>query len=43
MYSQLSMVRKPTTDEFKPRGTHTTLDPISRINEKKSMERHPLK
>jgi hypothetical protein len=43
MYSQLSMVRDPTTDDCKPQGTHKTLGLISRINGLKSMERDPLK
>jgi hypothetical protein len=42
MYSQLSMAREPTPDDYKPQGTHKTLRPISRINELKSMERDLL-
>jgi hypothetical protein len=43
MYSQLSMVREPTTDECKPLGTNRTLGPVSRIDEMKSMEGDPFK
>jgi hypothetical protein len=43
MYSHLSMVREPATNDCKPQGTHKNLGPISRINELKSMERDPLK
>jgi hypothetical protein len=43
MYSQLSMVGEPATDECKPLGTHKTLYLISRIDEMKSMEGDPLK
>jgi hypothetical protein len=43
MYSHLSMVREPTTNDCKPRGTHKTLGPVSRINELKSKERDSLK
>jgi hypothetical protein len=43
MYSQLSMVGEPTTNDCKPLGTHRTLGLISRIDELKSMERDPLK
>jgi hypothetical protein len=43
MYSHLSMAREPTTNEYKPQGTHKTLGPISRINELNSMEGDPLK
>jgi hypothetical protein len=39
MYSQLSMVGEPTTDDCKPLGTHRTLGLISRMDELKSMER----
>jgi hypothetical protein len=43
MYSQLSIVREPTTNDCKPQGTHKTLDLISRIYELNSMEGDPLK
>jgi hypothetical protein len=43
MYSHLSMVREPATNDCKPQGTHKSLGPISRINELNSMERDPLK
>jgi hypothetical protein len=43
MYSQLSMVREPTTDECKPLGTHKTIVLISRIDDLNSMEGDPLK
>jgi hypothetical protein len=43
MYSQLSMVGEPATDDCKPLGTHITLDLDSRIDELKSMEGDPLK
>jgi hypothetical protein len=43
MYSQLSMVREPTTDDCKTQGTHNTLGPVSKINELNSMEGDPLK
>jgi hypothetical protein len=43
MYSQLLMVREPTTNDCKPQGTHKTLGLISKINGLKSMERDPLK
>jgi hypothetical protein len=43
MYSHLSMAREPTTNDFKPQGTHKTLGLISRINELKLMERDPSK
>jgi hypothetical protein len=43
MYSQLSMVREPTTDDCKPLGTHRTLGLISRIDGMNSMEGDPLK
>jgi hypothetical protein len=33
MYSQLSMVGEPATDDCKPLGTHKTLGLISRIDE----------
>jgi hypothetical protein len=43
MYSQLSMVGEPTTDDFKLVGTHRSLGLVSRIDELKSMEGDPLK
>jgi hypothetical protein len=43
MYSQLSMVREPVTNDRKLQGTHKTLGLISRIDELKSMEGDPLK
>jgi hypothetical protein len=43
MYSHLSMVREPSTNDCKPQDTHKNLGLISRINELKSMERDPLK
>jgi hypothetical protein len=43
MYSHLSMVREPTTDDCKPQGTHKTLGSVSIINGLKSMERDSLK
>jgi hypothetical protein len=43
MYSQLSMVREPATNEYKPLGTHRTLGIISRIDEMNSMEGDLLK
>jgi hypothetical protein len=43
MYSQLLMVREPTTNDFKPLGTHRTLGIISIIDELKSMEGDSLK
>jgi hypothetical protein len=43
MYSHMSMVREPSTNDCKSQGTHKTLGPISRINELKSMERDLLK
>jgi hypothetical protein len=43
MYSQLSMVREPATNDCKPQGTHKNLDHVSRINEMNSMEGDPLK
>jgi hypothetical protein len=43
MYSQLSMVREPATNDCKPLGTHRTLGLISRIDEMKSMEGDQLK
>ena len=39
MYSQkISMVREPTTDDYKSQGTQMTLETYSRINDLKSME-----
>jgi hypothetical protein len=38
MYSQLSMVREPTTNDCKPLGNHKTLGIVSRIDELNSME-----
>jgi hypothetical protein len=43
MYSQLSMVREPATNDCKPLGTHKTLGLISRIDGMKSMEGDLLK
>jgi hypothetical protein len=43
MYSQLSMVREPATDDCKPLGTHRTLGLVSRIDGLNSMEGDPLK
>jgi hypothetical protein len=43
MYSHMSMVREPTTNDYKPQSTHKTLSLVSRIHELKSMERDPLK
>jgi hypothetical protein len=43
MYSKLSMAREPSIDDYKPLGTHGTLDLDSRIDELKSMEGDPLK
>jgi hypothetical protein len=43
MYSQLSMVGEPSTDDCKPLGTHRTLGLISIIDELNSMEGDPLK
>jgi hypothetical protein len=43
MYSQLSMAREPTTNDYKPQGTHKTLRLISKIDELKSMEGDLLK
>jgi hypothetical protein len=37
------MVREPTTNDFKPLGTHRTLGLISRIDEMDLMEGDPLK
>jgi hypothetical protein len=38
MYSQLLMVREPSTDDCKPLSTHGSLGLFSRIDELKSME-----
>jgi hypothetical protein len=38
MYSQLSMMREPTTNDCKPLGTLMTLDLDSIIDEMKLME-----
>ena len=43
MYSQLSMVREPATNDYKPLGTHKTLGFISKIDELKSMEGDEMK
>jgi hypothetical protein len=43
MYSQLSMMGEPATDDCNPLGTHRTLGIISIIDEMKSMEGDPLK
>jgi hypothetical protein len=43
MYSQLSMAREPTTDDYKPLGTHRTLSLISKIDDLKSTEGDPSK
>jgi hypothetical protein len=43
MYSQLSMVREPATDDCKPLDTHRNLGLVSIIDELKSMEGDPLK
>jgi hypothetical protein len=43
MYSQLSMVRQPTTNDCKPQGTHKTLGLVSIIYEMNSMEGESLK
>jgi hypothetical protein len=43
MYSHLSMVREPTTNDCKPLGTPRTLGLVSRIDELNSMEGDPLK
>ena len=42
MYSQLSMVGEPTIDDYKPLGTHRTLDINSIIDELNSMEGDPM-
>jgi hypothetical protein len=41
MYSQLSMVGEPTTNDYKPLGTHMTLDLNSIIDELKFDGRRP--
>jgi hypothetical protein len=43
MYSQLSMVREPATNDCKPQGTHKTLGLMFPDNGLMSMERDPLK
>jgi hypothetical protein len=43
MYSQISMVREPATNDCKPQGTHKTLGPISKIDELNLIEGDPLK
>jgi hypothetical protein len=43
MYSQLSMARESTTNDYKPQGTHRTLGLVSIIDEMKLMEGDPLK
>jgi hypothetical protein len=43
MYSQLSMVGEPATNDYKPLGTHKTLGLISRINGLRSIEGDRLK
>jgi hypothetical protein len=43
MYSQFSMARETTTNDYKPLGTHRTLGLVSRIDEMKLMEGDPLK
>ena len=43
MYSQLSMVIEPSTNDCKPQSTHKTLGPVSRINGLKLMERDLVK
>jgi hypothetical protein len=43
MYSHLSMVREPATNDWKSQGTHKNLGLRSIINELKSMERDLLK
>ena len=42
MYFQLSMVREPASDDYKPLGTHRTLGLISRIDGLNLMEGEPL-
>jgi hypothetical protein len=43
MYSQLSMVGEPVTNDCKPLGTRNTLGLISKIDEMNLMEGDPLK
>ena len=43
MYSQLSMAREPTTNDYKPQGTHKTLGLVSRVNALILMEIYSLK
>jgi hypothetical protein len=43
MYSQLSTMGEPATDDCKNLGTHRTLGLVSIIDELKSMEGDPLK
>jgi hypothetical protein len=43
MHSQLLMAGEPTSDDYKPLGTHRNLDLDSIIDELKSMEGDPLK
>jgi hypothetical protein len=43
MYSQLSMVREPATDECKPLCTQKNPGLVSKIDELNSMEGDPLK
>ena len=43
MYSQPSMMREPSINDYKSQGTHLILDPNSRIDDLKSMELDPLK
>jgi hypothetical protein len=43
MYSQLLMVREPTTNDCKPLGTHRIVGRVSIIDEMNLMEGDPLK
>ena len=43
MYSQLSMVREPATNDCKPLGTHRTIGLVFKIDELNLMEGDPLK
>jgi hypothetical protein len=43
MYSELSMVREPNSNDYKTLGTHRTLGIVSIIDELNSMEGDPLK
>jgi hypothetical protein len=43
MYSQMSMVGAPATDDYNPLGTHETIGLVSRIYGMNSMEGYPLK